>query len=81
MGGASSSMRLDASGMNDDSETAASCSVNQRNALKWEADEMLGLSATISAVLYANTNHPELKRDFSGMFIYISSSNLEPTPP
>lgn len=40
---------------------------NQRNALKWEADESLGLGATISAVLYANTNHPELKRDFPGM--------------
>ncbi|XP_046637782.1 histone-lysine N-methyltransferase 2C-like isoform X5 [Daphnia pulicaria] len=37
---------------------------NQRNALKWEADEALGLSATISAVLFANTNHPELRRDF-----------------
>lgn len=40
--------------------------VNQRNALKWEADESLGLGATISAVLYANTNHPNLKRDFPG---------------
>ena len=39
---------------------------NQRNALKWEADEALGLSATISAVLFANTNHPELRRDFPG---------------
>lgn len=39
---------------------------NQRNALKWEADEALGLNATISAVLFANTNHPELKRDFPG---------------
>jgi histone-lysine N-methyltransferase MLL3 len=41
---------------------------NQRNALKWEADEALGLSATISAVLFANTNHPELRRDFPGTY-------------
>jgi len=27
-------------------------------------DEALGPSATISAVLYSNVNHPELKRDF-----------------
>lgn len=44
----------------------APATANQRNALKWEADESLGLSATISAVLFANTNHPELKRDFPG---------------
>jgi hypothetical protein len=44
-------------------------SVNQRNALKWEADETLGLSATISAVLYANTNHPDLKRDYPGQYL------------
>ena len=44
----------------------APATANQRNALKWEADEALGLNATISAVLFANTNHPELKRDFPG---------------
>ena len=48
----------------DSASGSAAATANQRNALKWEADEALGLSATISAVLYANTNHPELKRDF-----------------
>jgi len=48
----------------DPASGSAAATANQRNALKWEADESLGLSATISAVLYANTNHPELKRDF-----------------
>ena len=48
-----------------DAHDAEAPTVNQRNALKWEVDEALGLGATISAVLYANTNHPELKRDFS----------------
>ncbi|XP_046742436.1 histone-lysine N-methyltransferase 2C-like isoform X3 [Diprion similis] len=37
---------------------------NQRSNLKMEADEALGSSATISAVLYANMNHPEWKTEF-----------------
>lgn len=39
-------------------------SYSQRSILKWEADENLGCNATISAVLYANINHPELKGDY-----------------
>uniref|UniRef100_UPI00358F6248 histone-lysine N-methyltransferase 2C-like isoform X2 n=1 Tax=Myxine glutinosa TaxID=7769 RepID=UPI00358F6248 len=37
---------------------------NQRSALKWERDEELAEMATISAVLYANINFPNLKQDF-----------------
>ncbi|KAL0832574.1 hypothetical protein ABMA28_000774 [Loxostege sticticalis] len=39
-------------------------SYNQRSADKMRADESLGSAATISAVLYANTNHPEWKTEF-----------------
>ncbi|XP_063376990.1 histone-lysine N-methyltransferase 2C-like [Cydia fagiglandana] len=39
-------------------------SYNQRSAEKMRADESLGPAATISAVLYANTNHPEWKTEF-----------------
>ncbi|XP_045521362.1 histone-lysine N-methyltransferase 2C-like isoform X11 [Pieris brassicae] len=39
-------------------------SYNQRSADKMRADESLGSAATISAVLYANTNHPEWKSEF-----------------
>ncbi|CAG7629500.1 unnamed protein product [Allacma fusca] len=46
-----------------DSEQETPSNYSQRSILKWEVDEALGLSATISAVLYSNTNHPELKRD------------------
>jgi len=45
-------------------DAEAPTSYNQRSILKWEADEQLGASATISAVLYANLNHPELKKDY-----------------
>ncbi|XP_048237798.1 histone-lysine N-methyltransferase 2C-like isoform X4 [Haliotis rufescens] len=37
---------------------------SRRNILKWENDEALGLNATISAVLYVNTNHQNLKTDY-----------------
>lgn len=37
---------------------------NQRSSEKMKADEGLGSSATISAVLYANMNHPEWKTEF-----------------
>uniref|UniRef100_T1IZ38 Histone-lysine N-methyltransferase 2C n=1 Tax=Strigamia maritima TaxID=126957 RepID=T1IZ38_STRMM len=37
---------------------------SQRNFMKWETDEALGAQATISAVLYANINHPDLKKDY-----------------
>ncbi|CAK8671690.1 unnamed protein product [Clavelina lepadiformis] len=39
-------------------------SVNQRNILKWEKDEPLGPLATISPVLYANMQHPYLKKEY-----------------
>jgi len=52
--------------------SSGGATANQRNALKWEADEALGLGATISAVLYANTNHPELKRDFPGRYFNLN---------
>ena len=60
-----------------DAHDAEAPTVNQRNALKWEVDEALGLGATISAVLYANTNHPELKRDFSRKMALASSLTLK----
>jgi hypothetical protein len=37
---------------------------NQRSSEKMKADEGLGSGATISAVLYANMNHPEWKTEF-----------------
>lgn len=36
----------------------------QKNVLKWEQDEALGLLATTSPVLYANKMHPNLKIDY-----------------
>lgn len=33
---------------------------------KMEADEVLGMQATISSVLYANSNYPEWKTQFPG---------------
>ena len=53
-----------------DSEAETPNNYSQRSILKWEVDEALGLSATISAVLYANTNHTELKREFPSKSIY-----------
>ncbi|XP_052693645.1 histone-lysine N-methyltransferase 2C-like isoform X7 [Crassostrea angulata] len=37
---------------------------SRRNMLKWECDEDLGESATISAVLYCNLRHPEFKQQY-----------------
>ncbi|XP_054161923.1 histone-lysine N-methyltransferase 2C-like [Oppia nitens] len=39
-------------------------SQGQKNMIKWESDEALGQMATISPVLYANLNHPNLKQEF-----------------
>jgi len=39
---------------------------SRRNMQKWESDEELGDHATISAVLYCNMNHPELKQQHPG---------------
>ncbi|XP_075971400.1 uncharacterized protein LOC142973507 isoform X2 [Anticarsia gemmatalis] len=47
-----------------DNSQAPPPSYNQRSADKMRADESLGSAATISAVLYANTNHPEWKTEF-----------------
>ncbi|XP_067143136.1 histone-lysine N-methyltransferase 2C-like isoform X4 [Centruroides vittatus] len=44
-----------------ESETPAH---SQKNILKWETDEPLGPNSTISPVLYANINHPNLKGEF-----------------
>lgn len=41
-----------------------STSYNQRSTEKMKVDEMLGSEATISAVLYANMNHPEWKTEY-----------------
>ncbi|KAK2851390.1 hypothetical protein Q5P01_007666 [Channa striata] len=39
-------------------------SYNQRSLQRWEKDEELGELSTISPVLYANTNFPNLKQDY-----------------
>lgn len=41
-------------------------SYNQRSLQRWEKDEELGELSTISPVLYANTNFPNLKQDYPG---------------
>lgn len=43
---------------------SAPTTYNQRSSDKMKADEGLGDGATISAVLYANLNHPEWKTEF-----------------
>ncbi|KPL93603.1 hypothetical protein QR98_0000630 [Sarcoptes scabiei] len=45
-------------------QDSESSSQNQKNFLKWEAEEALGHFATISSVLYANVNHPNLRKEF-----------------
>lgn len=47
----------------DTTTTTVPSTYNQRSSEKMKADEGLGSGATISAVLYANTNHPEWKTD------------------
>ena len=41
-------------------------SYNQRSLQRWEKDEELGELPTISPVLYANMNFPNLKQDYPG---------------
>ncbi|NWX93721.1 KMT2D methyltransferase, partial [Nothoprocta pentlandii] len=41
-------------------------SYNQRSLQRWEKDEELGELSTISPVLYANMNFPNLKQDYPG---------------
>lgn len=56
---------------NDSSQPAAGQAKNARNNTeRMEADEALGKNATISAVLYANINHPEWKKDYPGMDLH-----------
>lgn len=43
--------------------------VNQKTSAKMEADEKLGLQATMASVLYGNTNHPEWKTEFPRNFL------------
>ena len=48
-------------------------SYNKRNIQKWEKDEPLGELATISPVLYANIQHPELKQKYPGKQHYTTN--------
>ncbi|XP_075232135.1 uncharacterized protein LOC142330615 [Lycorma delicatula] len=48
----------------DDGSGDGPASCKQQNSIKMEADEALGPGATISAVLYANLNHPEWRTDY-----------------
>ncbi|XP_055997566.1 histone-lysine N-methyltransferase 2C-like isoform X11 [Ostrea edulis] len=45
-------------------EEGGGTTTSRRNMLKWECDEDLGEHATISAVLYCNLRHPELKQQY-----------------
>lgn len=47
-----------------DNPSGIQSTYNQRSSDKMKADEGLGPGATISAVLYANMNHPEWKTEF-----------------
>lgn len=40
---------------------------SHKQILKWQEDEKLGEMATISPVLYANLNHPNLSNEYPGM--------------
>ncbi|KAG8236510.1 hypothetical protein J437_LFUL012796, partial [Ladona fulva] len=51
-------------GAGEGGTTEVPSSYNQRSNQKMEADESLGSGATISAVLYANINHPEWKKEY-----------------
>ena len=44
---------------------------SKRSILKWEADEVLGVNATISAVLYVNTIFPDLRREYPGTGCFV----------
>lgn len=61
-------MSPDASPWSCDEERGPS--YNQRTWMRMESDEALGQFATISAVLYANINHPEWRTDYPSMFIH-----------
>ncbi|KAK6183545.1 hypothetical protein SNE40_011007 [Patella caerulea] len=47
----------------DDGE-GSSLGSSRRNILKWEADEKLGENATISSILFVNTNYPTLIQEY-----------------
>ena len=44
---------------------------NRKSVLKMEVDEPLGQQATIAAVLYANSKHPNLKAEYPGLSILL----------
>lgn len=48
----------------DSTNVGVPSTYNQRSSEKMKVDEGLGNGATISAVLYANTNHPEWKTEY-----------------
>ncbi|XP_060525404.1 histone-lysine N-methyltransferase 2C-like [Cylas formicarius] len=48
----------------DSTSVGVPSTYNQRSSEKMKADEGLGSGATISAVLYANMNHPEWKTEY-----------------
>lgn len=51
---------------------------SHKQLLKWQEDEKLGAMATISPVLYANLNYPNLREEYPGIFvIYTSFSEVE----
>lgn len=52
-------------------EEGGGTTTSRRNMLKWECDEDLGEHATISAVLYCNLRHPELKQQYPGTMCQI----------
>lgn len=54
-------------------EDVGSNTSSRRNMLKWECDEDLGENATISAVLYCNLRHPELKQQYPGKYDKVQS--------
>ncbi|XP_063696250.1 histone-lysine N-methyltransferase 2C-like isoform X2 [Culicoides brevitarsis] len=51
-------------GGDDMSMSSAPLSYNQKNSERMRLDEALNNDATISCVLYANTNHPELRNEY-----------------
>ena len=43
---------------------------SHKQLLKWQEDEKLGLMATISPVLYANMNYPNLREEYPGTALF-----------
>ena len=49
---------------------------SHKQILKWQEDEKLGAMATISPVLYANLNYPNLRDEYPGMCINYPSETM-----